>query len=624
MTTDFENELRDLFREKAADAPLATPSVPASAPQQVLRRGRLHQVGTVIGSAVVVVALIVGSVAGLTRILGEGWDDRDIGGGGYEVFQRTAAIEAFRITSPSDWYLVSQWPGWPQETEHVLPVMQLSNVDLGMTSNACQEGLPPGATSLSVVFTGGHIIDSDPYGPWPTEFEANPLGSCTGDGEYAHFTVSGWALFAWVGFGEGVTEEDRDEMMTAVRSMTVADAWEPETPDGRTPAYVLAGGVTEGGEDWRLDLWSEATILQLVVVGGVDKPSAGSFTVPAVPVEWAGSDPIFGAVTKAATGVEYRPGAEDAEHGYTSPVPGTIMPVPPSMGAVNHDLFFIDSPATYGEHGGHVAALGVDAEQNASPPPVAEPRDEVVELSETYEGQPWTVRFTGTFADQTACIHVTVAETFEPSCHDRAEHSFASSQPSSDAWLTDELYMQVSSVVPEVVELRYVGDDDAIVPSQFRCAMGPLGWTNPDRKVCVIVLPPNGSGTLEFLDADGDVLFEQGLGWGLAEPEVVVPVPVDPVHGGTYWAVYPWVGPAGSPEADDVSAQLMEEFGIQAFPGDLSCDDGAAEALGTDAEQGIGVYFETQDEANEFASQAGLLGHEANPVIARVTTYCLD
>ena len=68
----------------------------------------------------------------------------------------------------------------------------------------------------------------------------------------------------------------------------------------------------------------------------------------------------------------------------------------------------------------------------------------------------------------------------------------------------------------------------------------------------------------------------------------------------------------------------MARFGIEAFPGDLSCDDGAAEALGTDAPQGIGVYFETEDEANAFADQAGLLGHEADPVIARVTTYCLD
>jgi hypothetical protein len=88
--------------------------------------------------------------------------------------------------------------------------------------------------------------------------------------------------------------------------------------------------------------------------------------------------------------------------------------------------------------------------------------------------------------------------------------------------------------------------------------------------------------------------------------------------------VYPWVGAPGDREADDVSASLLQEFGIEAFPGDLACDEGAAEALGTNAEQGIGVYFATQDEANAFADQAGLLGHEADPVIARVTTYCLD
>src|SRR5688572_1760251 len=109
MSTDFENELRDLFREKAEGAPLATPTLPASAPSRVLRRGRLHQVGTVLGSMAVVVALILGSVAGLTRILGEGREDV-VGDGDYEIFQRVATVEAFTVGSPSDWYLVNQWP----------------------------------------------------------------------------------------------------------------------------------------------------------------------------------------------------------------------------------------------------------------------------------------------------------------------------------------------------------------------------------------------------------------------------------------------------------------------------------------------------------------------------------
>ena len=65
-------------------------------------------------------------------------------------------------------------------------------------------------------------------------------------------------------------------------------------------------------------------------------------------------------------------------------------------------------------------------------------------------------------------------------------------------------------------------------------------------------------------------------------------------------------------------------FGIEAHAGELACDQGAAETLGTDAEHGIAVYFATEDEANTFALQAGMLGHEAGPLVAQVTTYCLD
>lgn len=82
-----------------------------------------------------------------------------------------------------------------------------------------------------------------------------------------------------------------------------------------------------------------------------------------------------------------------------------------------------------------------------------------------------------------------------------------------------------------------------------------------------LAFPPEGSGIFEFMDANGDVLSEGGNGWGAS---AAAATPLDPVHGGTYWAVYPWVGAAGSPAADDVSAQLLAEFGIEAFPGDLT------------------------------------------------------
>jgi hypothetical protein len=671
--TDFENELRDLFREKAGEAPLATPSLPASAPRQVLRRGRLHQVGTVLGSAAVVVALIVGSVAGLTRILGQGKDDQ-VGHSDYDVFQRTATVEAFTVGSPSDWFLVNAWPlsmqiavegssgssskcvsvpsGEPVECEsspgepsstplpvpHGLPMLQLSNIDLGLATNVCADGVPGDGAALYVAFDYEGAIQgfADPSGQeFPPGVGLPPQGDgpC-GPGRYAFFRVNGEPFFAWIGVGSNVSDEDRETVETSYEMMSAIPEWELSPPDETTPAYVIAGGALDNGDPWRLELRPGDRSPELFLEGidrsllGVDAGRGFDTTVPEVPIGFCCAstdglsdatflDVTFGFVRKDASGVELQVREGDELTGQI--LPGTIVPVPPSLGSFDFDLFFI--PGTAGL-AGDVVPIGIDGTEE--PPTVAEPRSEVVELAGTFEGQPWMVRFTGAFADETACVHVTIAETYEPSCQGRVENVFAGSQPSSDSWVTDELRLDVTSVVPEVVELRFVSDDDAIVPSRFRCAMGPLGWTDPDRKVCVMVLPPNGSGTLEYLDADGDVLFEEGMSWGVSEPEVVVPVPVDPVHGGTYWAVYPWLGAAGSPDAENMSALLLEDFGIEAFPGDLSCDDGAAEALGTDAPQGIGVYFETQGEANDFAMQAGLLGHEADPVIAHVTTYCLD
>jgi hypothetical protein len=258
------------------------------------------------------------------------------------------------------------------------------------------------------------------------------------------------------------------------------------------------------------------------------------------------------------------------------------------------------------------------------PSPVTEPREEMVELSGTFLDQTWTTRFSGAFADGSACIRVNVDGGGDgPLCPRPLETSLAGDQPSLHVVNTSRFALVVGSVPTEVAEILFTSDSGGNAPSQFQCQMGPAGWTDPDRKVCAIALPAQDGGIFEYLESDGGVLFEEGMGWGASEPTVVEPNPVDPVHGGTFWAVYPWVGPAGSPEADDVSAQLLAEFGIEAFAGDLACDEGSATVLGTDAQQGIAVYFETEEEATDFALRAGQLDH-ANPVIAQVTTFCLD
>jgi hypothetical protein len=661
MTTDIERELRELFRDKAGEAPVSTLGTSGAAPQQVLRRGRRRQVGTVLASVLVAVALGVGSFAGLRSLIRSDQDPFRAGHE-YEVFERTATVEAFTITSPSDWFLVNEWPRslhiavgsgsaskectvgveppvctgddetYVEPLPSGLPMFQLSNTDMGLSTDACGTDLAAGAAVLYVALDYQRSIEgiADPtLGPWPGD-ATEENGGC-GPGSYTRFTVNGEPFFAWIGFGEGASEDDRSTLLATYESLAVDDGWEPGRPGQVTPAYVIAGGTADDGGPWRLELRLGERSPELSLEGvdasfvGVDPRIDHDPVDPAIPIEiccgWTEGtgdtvlvDVTFGFVRKDATGVELQVVESDELTGQT--LPGTVVPIPPSLGSFGSDLFFI--PGTAGL-AGQVVPLGIDG---SAEPSVATDRAGEVRLNGALLGQNWGARFTGAFADGSACIRVTIDEPDEPLCITQLETSLAGTQPSMHLWVTGELALFAGSVPWQVVDIRFTSDDGTMRPMALQCTDGPAGWTDPDKKVCAIALPPEGSGTFEYLDREGVVLFEEGNGWASATAEA--PSPVEPVHGGTYWAVYPWVGAAGSPEADDVSAQLLADFGIEASAGDLSCDDGAAKALGTDAPQGIAVYFETENEANAFANQAGLLGHEADPVIARVTTYCLD
>ena len=647
MTTDMERELRELLREKAGEAPTATFDTSATAPQEVLRRGRRRQVGTVLGSAAIVLVLIVGSVAGLNAVL-RGEED-PFTTGDYDVFERTATIEAFTVTSPSSWYLVNEWPlsmqmavgsgsssgectaaapgaGQPspvctsseasfqfEPLPQGLPMFQLSNADMGLDAVSCGQDLPADAAVLYVGLDYRRAIfgAKDPsIGSWPVGFrEQDDAGGPCGAGRYATFSVNGEPFFAWVGFGDDVTDADRSTVLAAYESITVDDTWEPVPPEQTTPAYVIAGGVNQARDDWRLELRPSQENVKFSLVGS---SALSDFTVPSAVIEWAATDPVFGAITKQAAAVEFR-----SKDDPSVVIAGTIVPLPPSM-PFDFDLFFVEGAAGID---GEAVAVGPDGETIDGPASIQRVRGEAVRLSGSLLGQDWSVRFIGAFSEETACMSSRIADEAGEICPRPLATSLAGSQPSLHPWVTDHLAVFAGSVPLDVAEIRFTSDDGTDPPSQFGCEIGPAGWTDPDKKVCAIALPPEGSGTLQYLDANGAVLFEDGNGWGSAS--AASPTHVEPVHGGTYWAVYPWVGPAGSREADDVSAQLLAEFGIEALPGDLSCDQGAAEALGTDAPQSIGVYFQTEEDANAFARQAGLLDH-TNPVIAHVTTYCLD
>ena len=480
---DIERELRELFRDKAGEAPVSTLGTSGPAPQRVLRRGRRCQVGSSSGprslpwwwrgdlrGAPFAPAERIGSVP-----------DRS-----YEVFERTATIEAFTVTGPSDWYLVNEWPlsmqmavgssgssgectadpsgnetceqtgetTEPLPLPYGLPMIQLSNIDTGLASIACRDGLPDGAAVLYVALDYGRAIEgiADPSaGPWPGS-TTEEAGAC-GPGSYTRFTVNGEPFFSWIGFGDGVTEDDRSSLLATYESLTVDDGWEPVPPNAVTPAYVIAGGSDGTNGPWRLELRRDANAEgDAVDLSLEDGPAPTRLLTDgtAGPLTWTGTDPIFGVVAKEATGIEFRPGTENESYDLGgSPVPGTILPVPSAMGSFDFDIFFIDLPADYGELGGHVIALGVEPTTGESPPPVAAPRGDEVEFAGDAFGQRYRVRFTGAFADDSACIHVTIgAQGNEPLCPKPLATSLAGTQPSMHGVTTTKLNLLVGSVLP--------------------------------------------------------------------------------------------------------------------------------------------------------------------------------
>jgi hypothetical protein len=675
MTTDIENELRELFRDKAGEAPLATPSAPAAAPLHVLRRGRRHQIANAIGAGAVVALLVAGSVAGVRGLLGRGAEP--VPTGRYTVFPRTATVEAFTITSPSDWYLVNEWPlslqiavegssgssgvgcqapvagGNVQECSnapgeasaeggsssiavpHGLPMIQLTNTDLGLEANACRDGVASDGAVLYVALDAERAVSgiSDPsIPPFPPGDGLPPEGDgpC-GPGRYAHFTVNGEPFFAWIGLGSDVSAEDRETVETSYERMSAIPDWTPEPPHQITPAYVIAGGRLADGGTWRLDLRPGERSPELFLdpidpLPGIEPGHGQDTVVPAVPIEACCPsdegllDVTFGFVRRDAAGVELQvdPNGEA--------IAGTLVPIPPSLATIDADVFFIEGTRGLS---GSIVALGTGGTASQSPP-TAEPRSDSVELTGTRDGHDWTAEFSGAFDDRSACITVTVggAEGSNgPSCRDTdVATSWAGEQPSLDLWMFDQLAVAAGSVPVEVDGVRFRSDDTTHPIVEGECTTGPLGWT--DHDVCAVALPAEDAGTFEYLTADGAVVGADGMGWGSQEAappaELGGPLPVEPVDGGTYWAVYPWLGAAASEESNRVIGDLSLQFGIQASQGELSCDEGAREALSTEAAWAVAVYFDTRADAQGFSDQLEISGDIPNAPIAMVTTYCLD
>jgi hypothetical protein len=388
---DVERELRELFEKKSGSVGGVAPRLP----ETVRNRGRRRQAGTAVIGAFTVAAVVLVSFAGLRAIDRGGADDRVPANdpwAGYEIFERTATIENFTITSPSDWYLVNQWPlgaslatsagsdssgscelslapgeettgdhicvdgtstPAPVESVPLVPILHLASDDPGLGFSPCASGgfSPAGDDAVLEIAVDSAAINAREAGQpttespaWPVRFDegATEVGGC-GEGHYARFEVGIFPYVAFASFGPDATEEDRRVLFDTFAAMRVTD-WAGTAPSSRTPGYVIAGGENAAGP-WRLELRpstrerSSADIdLHVVSSEGPGVHITDVELPDPAQIRQAGGDPTFGLVTKQATGVELR-----LEEG-TPPISATLVPMPPSMG-LEIDLFFASNPS---------------------------------------------------------------------------------------------------------------------------------------------------------------------------------------------------------------------------------------------------------------------------------------
>jgi hypothetical protein len=323
---------------------------------------------------------VIGSLAAV-RALSEGTDRTPTPAedpwAGYEVFERTAQVHSFTITSPSDWYLVDQgkWarPIANQEPieSRVIPVLMLSNRDHGLTTSPCFDaGFSVGPTDaiLTVAYDAAYFDEhrgqADALPKAPALFGTGGFeddGPC-GAGTYVPFAVADLPFVGHFLFGSAVTVEDREQLIRAFETMRSPSALIDSTPTGTrrdhpTGAYVIAGGENAAGP-WTLELRPQSdpgyianVQLELMTAEGQVWVAGGPFTVDADrPIQQGGGDPTFGAVTQEASGVELQ-----LEEG-TPPIPAQVVPLPPSM-PFDFDLFFVSNDS---DVQGSAIALGPD------------------------------------------------------------------------------------------------------------------------------------------------------------------------------------------------------------------------------------------------------------------------
>lgn len=240
---DLERDIRDLLDEKVRSAPAPHESTDA------LRRTRRRQGAVIAGGALVAVALVAGSFAGL-RLIDRADDptfaDQPI---------VSTSVNGITISHPEGWYVVDPDEAGLNGSDPApdLPklILALAPFDPGELF-ACP-GMTQGTPHqfLMTIQEDPRALNGPASSPWPVELEPLDVGAaesgCYPGWEFlrAGWTTAGRTFEARAGFAPDVSDADREALVDAFASLTF------DAGTGGATSFVLATGTT-AGEDWEL------------------------------------------------------------------------------------------------------------------------------------------------------------------------------------------------------------------------------------------------------------------------------------------------------------------------------------------------------------------------------------
>jgi hypothetical protein len=310
--------------------------------------------------------------------------------------ERTVTVLGVTVTSPSSWTLVDLWPlahsiaTWPDPASSDidippgvrdrggLPVLQVSNHDLGLTST-CTGITPTGDEAVLYVAANGgpYLVNPDGSPKWSQDLTQGD-GPC-GEGMYAYREATSGNVsrpyLVFAGFGSDVSATDRQAVLDAFASLDFALV-DMLPPAETTPGYVLDGlqlgeneytvearSASDGGVDIALvnGRQPEVDPAHLSAVGrpgdpGLEFAFSGLITLSS-PVAWPGLPPTnvahaaFGLASARVVTVQVR-----------LPSAGTFetptLPIPSSLGT-SFSAFDVQVPPVTGG-----TVVGLDADGN--------------------------------------------------------------------------------------------------------------------------------------------------------------------------------------------------------------------------------------------------------------------